>query len=383
MTVIPLFAAQLLVATTPRFHSRDFSRDASDLPTLVDKGFAFFAPLDARTAPLMEPVIPLLHGGAILLVAVLIYLVGGLVTRRTGLIAAAVTGASAVLVAAAIADLLGWAVYVLRSHSATRDGYAASDGPSLLFSANYSLSGGWTSDVLFLGCWVAVAGAILFVCGRWTQDGPSPAAEISHPSSLIGERRGRSGNLALAGILPVLVLALIEGVRMVRHADKPYSLFELLGRFLYPALSPPPPREDLAYRLAHPDLDPARLTMDRWVPNSVATVVLLVLLWLLLRSVLADLPASGHRAGLVVVCWGGTLAACALTAPTVVLAECAFSGSPTGCAPWMNLSSELTNALRFGAAWGWLVALLVLLARRTLRTETPVAALEAPIHEPA
>ncbi|MFI6262556.1 hypothetical protein [Micromonospora sp. NPDC051006] len=375
MTVIPLFAAQLLVATTPRFHSRGFSRDASDLPTLVDKGFAFFAPLDARTAPLMEPVIPVLRGGAILLVAVLIYLVGSLVTRRTSLIAAAVTGAAAVLVAAAIADLLGWAVYVLRLHT-------ASDGLSLLFSANYSFSGGWTSDVLFLGCWVAVAGAILFVCGRWTQDAPSPAAKTSRPSPLIGDRRGRSGHVALAGILPVLVLALIEGVRMVRHAEKPYSLFELLGRFLYPALSPPPPREDLAYRLAHPDLDPARLTMDRWVPNSVATVVLLVLLWLLLRSVLADLPASGHRAGLVVVCWGGTLAACALTAPTVVLAECAFSVSPTGCAPWLNLSSELTNALRFGAAWGWLVALLVLLARRTLRTETPVAALEAPIHEP-
>ncbi|MER7893269.1 hypothetical protein ABTX15_25945 [Micromonospora sp. NPDC094482] len=376
MTVIPLFAAQLLVATTPRFHSRGFSRDASDLPTLVDKGFAFFAPLDTRTAPLMESVIPLLRGGAILLVAVLIYLLGGLVTRRTSLIAAAVTGASAVLVAAAIADLLGWAVYVLRLQS-------ASDGLSLLFSANYSLSGGWTSDVLFLGCWVAVAGAILFVCGRWTQDGPSPAAETSQPSPLIGERRGRSGNVALAGVLPVLVLALIEGVRIVRHTDKPYTLFELLGRFLYPALSPPPPREDLAYRLAHPELDPARLTMDRWVPNSVATVVLLVLLWLLLRSVLAGLPASGHRAGIVVVCWGGTLAACALTAPTVVLAECAFSVSPTGCAPWMSLNSELTNALRFGAAWGWLVALLVLLARRTLRTETPFAALEAPIHEPA
>ncbi|WP_410819377.1 hypothetical protein [Micromonospora sp. 050-3] len=43
----------------------------------------------------------------------------------------------------------------------------------------------------------------------------------------------------------------------------------------------------------------------------------------------------------------------------------------------------MTSSLRFGAAWGWLVALPVLLARRLLDTDTSTDTQETPVHEPA
>jgi hypothetical protein len=181
----------------------------------------------------------------------------------------------------------------------------------------------------------------------------------------------------------------------VWHSYSGRGFLALLREFLYrPALSPPPRvRDDPVYRLTH-EVDPNPLSMDVWTHRSVLALAMLLVLWLLLWAVLAGLPSSGRRLGLVVVCWGVTIAASALIATSNVLVDCAITDSPTGCAPWKSLGDQLTAAMRFGAAWGWLVALPVLLARRLLDTpgdrspgggrptDTSIATQETPVHEP-
>ncbi|MBM0231050.1 hypothetical protein JNW91_03650 [Micromonospora sp. STR1_7] len=381
-------------------------RTAVDFPTLVVKGVAFFAPLDPMTAPMMDAVTPQIRWVVILLIGVSTYLACGLVTRRTHPFIAAMTGAAAALTATAIGDLLWWATFVVRVHTAPTGWYAneALDHSTLLASAHLTLAG-WTSDALFLGCLVAGTNASLvgsvslarLLLDRLnkatdedegedeeedavddTDEDPEPTARVP----LIGDVRGRSANLALAGVLPVLVLLLINGTRAVWESYAGRGFLGLLREFLYrPALSPPPlVRDDVGYRLTH-EIEPNPLSMDLWVHRSVLALALLVLLWLLLRALLAGLPNSGHRLGLVVVCWGATIAAAGLTATSDVLVDCAVSHSPTGCAPWQSLGVQLTSSLRFGAAWGWLVALPVLLARRLLDNKTSIDTQETPVHE--
>ena len=368
------------------------TRTAVDFRTLVAKGVVFFAPLDPMTAPMMDAVTPLIRWLVILLVGVSTYLACGLVTRRTHPFVAAMVGAAAALTATAIGDLLWWATLVVRVHTAPAGWYAneALDHSTLLASAHLTLTG-WTSDALFLGCLLAGANASLvggtslaiLLLDRLRKDtdegdDSAPAARVP----LIGDGRGRSANLALAGVLPVLVLMLVNGTQAVWDSYSGRGFLALLSVFLSrPALSPPPRvRDDVEYRLTH-EIDPNPLSMDVWVHRSVLALALLVVLWLLLWALLAGLPNSGHRLGLVVVCWGATIAASALTATSDVLVDCAISDSPTGCAPWQSLGLQLTSALRFGAAWGWLVALPVLLARRLLDTDTSTDTQETPVHE--
>ncbi|RAO39434.1 hypothetical protein PSN13_00458 [Micromonospora saelicesensis] len=376
------------------------TRTAVDFRTLVAKGVVFFAPLDPITAPMMEAVTPLIRWVVILLVGVSTYLACGLVTRRTHPFIAAMVGAAAALTATAIGDLLWWATLVVRVHTAPTGWYAneALDHSTLLASAHLTLTG-WTSDALFLGCLLAGANVSLVGCTSLAillldrlkkdtdegDDEPRDATDDSAPATrvlLIGDVRGRSANLALAGALPVLVLMLINGTQAVWDSYSGRGFLALLTVFLSrPALSPPPRgRDDVEYRLTH-EVDPNPLSMDVWVHRSVLALALLVVLWLLLWALLAGLPNSGHRLGLVVVCWGATIAASALTTASDVLVDCAISGSPTGCAPWQSLGLQLTSALRFGAAWGWLVALPVLLARRLLDTDTSIDTQETPVHE--
>ncbi|WP_433320267.1 hypothetical protein ACQP0U_15920 [Micromonospora sp. CA-269861] len=388
------------------------ARTAVDLPTFLGKGMVFFAPLDATTAPMMNAVTPLIRWVVILLIAVSTYLACGLVTRRTRPFVAAMTGAAAALTATAIGDLLWWAALVVRVHTAPTGWYAneALDHSTLLASAHLTLTG-WTSDALFLGCLLAFTNAslvggtslailLLDRLNRDTDDGADKApdtvekegddedqdavddAEPTARGALIGDVRGRSANLALAGVLPVLVLMLINGTQAVWDSYAGRGFLGLLREFLYrPALSPPPRvRDDVGYRLTHEtELNP--LSMDVWVHRSVLALALLLVLWLLLWALLVGLPSHGHRLGLVVVCWGATIAASALTATSDVLVGCAVSNSPTGCAPWESLGLELTSALRFGAAWGWLVALPVLLARRLLDSDPSIDTQETPVHE--
>ncbi|MBQ0993114.1 hypothetical protein [Micromonospora sp. H61] len=374
------------------------TRTAVDFRTLVTKGVVFFAPLDPVTAPMMDAVTPLIRWLVILLVGVSTYLACGLVTRRTYPFVAAMVGAAAALTATAIGDLLWWATLVVRVHTAPTGWYAneALDHSTLLASAHLTLTG-WTSDALFLGCLLAGTNASLVGCTSLAilllnrlrkdtdegDDEPQDAAvDTERGVPLIGDVRGRGANLALAGVLPVLVLILINGTQAVRDSYSGRGFLALLSVFLSrPALSPPPRvRDDVEYRLTQ-EIDPNPLSMDVWVHRSVLALALLVVLWLLLRALLAGLPNSGHRLGLVVVCWGATIAAAALTATSDVLVDCAISNSPTGCAPWESLGLQLTSSLRFGAAWGWLVALPVLLARRLLDTDTSIDAQETPVHE--
>ncbi|MFI6237540.1 hypothetical protein ACIBD9_28595 [Micromonospora sp. NPDC050784] len=386
------------------------ARTAVDLPTFLGKGMVFFAPLDATTAPMMDAVTPLIRWVVILLIAVSTYLACGLVTQRTRPFVAAMTGAAAALTATAIGDLLWWAALVVRVHTAPAGWYAneALDHSTLLASAHLTLTG-WTSDALFLGCLLAFTNAslvggtslamlLLDRLNKDTDEGADKAqdtdegedavddAEPTARLALIGDVRGRSANLALAGVLPVLVLLLVNGTQAVWESYTGRGFLGLLREFLYrPALSPPPRvRDDLGYRLTH-EIEPNPLSMDVWVHRSVLALALLVVLWLLLWALLAGLSNSGHRLGLVVVCWGATIAAAGLTATSDVVVGCAISDSPTVCAPWESLGLQLTSALRFGAAWGWVVALPVLLARRILdtdtSTDTSIDAQETPVHE--
>ncbi|MCG5435817.1 hypothetical protein [Micromonospora foliorum] len=378
------------------------TRTAVDFRTLVAKGVVFFAPLDPTAAPMMDAVTPLIRWVVVLLIGVSTYLACGLVTRRTHPFTAAVTGAAAALTATAIGDLLWWATFVVRVHTAPTGWYAdvALDHSTLLASAHLTLTA-WTSDALFLGCLLAGANASLvggtslaiLLLGRLTKgtdDGENEAQEAADDTEprvpLIGDVRGRSANLALAGVLPVLVLLLVNGTQAVWESYAGRGFLGLLREFLYrPALSPPPRvRDDVGYRLTH-ETEPNPLSMDVWVHRSVLALALLALLWLLLWALLAGLSNSGHRLGLLVVCWGATIAAAGLTATSDVLVDCAISNSPTGCAPWESLGRQLTSSLRFGAAWGWLVALPVLLARRLLdtntSTDTSIDMQETPVHE--
>ncbi|WP_330437581.1 hypothetical protein OHB44_17565 [Micromonospora sp. NBC_00821] len=376
------------------------TRTAVDFRTLVAKGVVFFAPLDPMTAPMMDAVTPLIRWVVILLVGVSTYLACGLVTRRTHPFVAAMVGAAAALTATAVGDLLWWATLVVRVHTAPTGWYAneALDHSTLLASAHLTLTG-WTSDALFLGCLLAGTNASLVGCASLAillldrlrtetdeGDGEAQAPVVdSAPAArvpLIGDVRGRGPNLALAGVLPVLVLMLINGTQAVWDSYSGRGFLALLTVFLSrPALSPPPrTRDDVEYRLTH-EIDPNPLSMDLWVHRSVLALALLVVLWLLLWALVGGLPNSGHRLGLVVVCWGATITASALTATSDVLVGCAISDSPTGCAPWESLGLQLTSALRFGAAWGWLVALPVLLARRLLDTDTSIDTQETPAHE--
>ncbi|MCG5442741.1 hypothetical protein NIE79_000528 [Micromonospora sp. NIE79] len=392
----------VVVAAKARAMTGPFTvaRTAVDLPTFLGKGMAFFAPLDPTIAPMMDAVTPLIRWVVVLLIAVSTYLACGLVTRRTHPFVAAMVGAAAALTATAIGDLLWWATLVVRVHTAPAGWYAneALDHSTLLASAHLTLTG-WTSDALFLGCLLAFTNASLvggtslaiLLLNRLDRDADETQVAVVDPESrvpLIGDVRGRGANLALAGVLPVLVLILVNGTQAVWDSYSGRGFLALLRVFLSrPALSPPPrERDDVEYRLTH-EIDPNPLSMDVWVYRSVLALALLLVLWLLLWALLPGLPSSGHRLGLVVVCWGATIAASALTATSDVLVGCAISDSPTGCAPWESLGAQLTSSLRFGAAWGWLVALPVLLARRLFdtdtSTDTSTDTQETPVHEPA
>ncbi|MEU8388351.1 hypothetical protein [Micromonospora sp. NPDC048842] len=396
----------VVVAAKARAMTGPFTvaRTAVDLPTFLGKGMAFFAPLDATAAPMMDAVTPLIRWVVILLIAVSTYLACGLVTQRTHPFVAAMTGAAAALTATAIGDLLWWATLVVRVHTAPAGWYAneALDHSTLLASAHLTLTG-WTSDALFLGCLLAFTNASLvggtslaiLLLDRLSRDKGADegddetqvaVVDAAPRVPLIGDVRGRSANLALAGVLPVLVLMLVNGTQAVWDSYSGRGFLALLRVFLSrPALSPPPRApDDVEYRLTH-EVDPNPLSMDVWVYRSVLALALLLVLWLLLWALLPGLPNSGHRLGLVVVCWGATIAASALTATSDVLVGCAISDSPTGCAPWESLGAQLTSSLRFGAAWGWLVALPVLLARRLFdtdtSTDTSTDTQETPVHE--
>ena len=76
-------------------------------------------------------------------------------------------------------------------------------------------------------------------------DDSAPAARVP----LIGDGRGRSANLALAGVLPVLVLILVNGTKAVWDSYSGRGFLALLSVFLSrPALSPPPRvRDDVEF----------------------------------------------------------------------------------------------------------------------------------------
>lgn len=420
LSMVGPIALYLVVNARVRAMPEPFTvtRTAVDPLTLVTKGRLFFAPLNSMTAPIMESATSVLRWVVILLVGVTMYLACGLVTRRTAPIMVAATGAAAATTATALGDLLWWATLVFRIRFTTTGWYAneALDHSTLLASAHLSLAG-WTSDALFLGFLVALTNAGLVVSASlamelrdWLENTDDEQAEGDEAVEdddedediepgvrvpLIGDVRWRGANLALAGVLPVLVLMLINGTQAMWHSYSGRGYLALLRQFLYrPALSPPPRvHDDPVYRLTH-EIDPNPLSMDVWTNRSVLAVALLLVLWLLLWAVLAGLPSSGHRLGLVVVCWGVTIAASALIATSNVVVHCAIMDIPTGCAPWKSLDAELTSAMRFGAAWGGLVSLLVLLARRLLRapedrpsgggrpTDTSIATQETPVHEP-
>ncbi|MCS7480472.1 hypothetical protein ACFFQW_33420 [Umezawaea endophytica] len=318
---LPIWAG----ASAARFDQR------GDPPFVLLHLLVYFVDLTAREAYFRES-----HGWEwlprlVLLVALVFATY--LATRAVDWPRVVVVQAGAVLLAAGVADLVGLAVVLVRSDAV---GDLAVD---LARSGIF-----WTYDALFFGFLCAatvVVGACLLRLS-WTATGRR--SDALAPET--GGGPGRTGNLALACVLPVVALALLGGAssysgkseQEVRLAD------EVAGVVLHPRLQ------------LRPQDDPEAgfgevVGADRWVPGSLVAVLSLVVLWVLLRWVLAGVRTTAGPAAVLIAVWG-----------VVVVASTV--GGVVDALAFPLSSFAVPHATRFGVLWGWLPAVIAVIGLR-------------------
>ena len=250
-------------------------------------------------------------------------------TRAVGWGRVVVAQAGAVLLAAGLADLVALVIALVRSN------HVGSVAVDLAQSSTF-----WTYDGLFFGfvCAAIVVFGFCLLRLLWTFTGRQGDEADGGLS--------RTGDLALACTLPVVALALLGGAfaysgkseQAVRLVD------EVAGLVLHPRLQLRPQEDPEA---GFGDVVGA----ERWVPGSVSAVLFLVILWVLLRWVLAGVRPTAGPAAVLVAVWG-----------TVV-----FAGTLGGIVDAVVVPSshlDVPHATRFGVLWGWLPAVIALVGLR-------------------
>lgn len=185
----------------------------------------------------------------------------------------------------------------------------------------------------------------------------------------------RAVRVATWGALPTLVLALVGGFVWNYGPDadpygadiSPRQAWVRLVWFAHASLSAP----HNPYSLS------GSFDTSIWLPRTVTSAVLVVLVWLALLLVVARWPPGGGPGLLciVVVCWGvvTVLAATAGLVEGALVQQEEFAGSA-----WYWALETAADGVRFAAAFGWLTGVAVALAHRLSRGEqTDVEAVEA------
>ncbi|WNV85609.1 hypothetical protein [Umezawaea sp. Da 62-37] len=257
-----------------------------------------------------------------------------------GRVRVAVAQVGAVLLAAGIADLVTLAVVVARADGEV--GVAVALAQTRVF---------WAYDALFFGFLCSAVVVLGFFLQRllWAFAGrPVEAlADLPEPEHDDGPRG--TADLALACSLPIVALALLGGA--FAYSGRSEQQIRLVDEAAELALHP---RLQLRPQV---DLDAGFgevVGAERWVPGSVSAVLSLVVLWSLLRWVLAGVRPTAGGGAVVVAVWGSVVVAGALAAGVDVVA-------------FPSLPADVPHAIRFGVLWGWLPAVIALVGLRRRR----------------
>jgi hypothetical protein len=358
-TLVPLVERMVRAARDPGGRL-----ELDDHPALVAARACSFLVARSGWEPL-APALDGLHWLPILVLLVLVSVLTYLAARNAvaGSPHAAAVGAGAALLAAAAGEIAGLIIACLRYQSAPD--YAE---PGRDFSAGAVVAvvwGKWTSDAVFLGLLLAIAVSVSLVLQRLAWRVTGLAFEPREIAARIRDVPGRAGNLALFGLIPIAALAFLGGADRFVAPEGPgtYSLTNEVAKIvLYPQVRPTaPPDRKVGFE--------ATLAPEQWLPDTILGVVFLGALWLLLRLVVAGLPDGPGVSGFLLI-WGTVVLAGALLA----FADSAVTALMAGDSPdrefVRGLLKNLPLGVWFGAVWGWLPALIMLVAHRRTAVAT-------------
>lgn len=207
-----------------------------------------------------------------------------------------------------------------------------------------------------IAAWVSVAFTQLAAAALGAQDGADLAVVPRRPV----RPSARASQVATWGVLPLLALVLVGGFVWDYGPDADPDAVREPGdtwvRMVWFAHA----------RFAAPH-DPHSLsgTFDTsvWLPRTLSSAVLIVLVWLGIRLLVARWQRGDEpkALGIVLQCWG----LIAVLAALVGLIEGAVAPAPDqGPAAHYLALSNVAAAVRFATCFGWIVGLAVALARR-------------------
>lgn len=379
-------ACQVLALISP---FRELLVGARYLPenplAVVLRAGSFFVPLSTQDAhaEAMRPWAWLPRVVAFGSLAVSVHLVGRALTASAGLTRAAVLGAAATLLAGGLAEVAGLAIATWRSAVLfERD---TDLGPLSFTTGLSTVESFWTSDALFFSFWlsmlVAQALALCYFVSLAAQinqasgsiDSYSSAGGLTSIVAAAGLREpivrdvpGVATKLAVLGITPVLAVAFLGGADRFTTPQSlsSVSLVDALADYvLYLKLRPIPPMGEFGQQV---------VTTEQWLISAALAALFIVVLWLLLRFVMAGYGSPERTSGVAVLvtAWGVTILVGAGIAvvDTVATSTAAAIVTPALESFFLRyLQGALVDGMRFGVAWGWLVGLMVLVGYKRIR----------------
>ncbi len=292
--------------------------------------------------------------GWLVVLALLVFLgtVTYLATRAVagGWVRGAVAVAGAVLLAGALADVVAMLAAVV---------YLDWEWTAALHTFDLS----WQPDAAFFGLLFALPTVLLLAFWWWIRR-ISPLALLKPELAaarvpFVADRRlvGRGARqLATWGVLPLALLAFLGGGLANYAGDRPGTLLEeVVGFTFYLRLRPTAPSDPSPFA--------DTLAPELWLPPSILAVVFLLCVWALLGWFVAGFAVRGQHVGgpaVVIAVWAAVMVVCVLMAVLDATVSQFWSERTVGA----NLIDALSRSTRFGALYGWLAGLAVLVAHR-------------------
>lgn len=218
----------------------------------------------------------------------------------------------------------------------------------------------WLGIVLGVVGGIAVGASVAFAqlaaAALGARDGAEPS--VSPRWQVASAARARARQVATWGVLPLLIIALVGGFVWDYGPDadpdairEPGANWVRMVWFAHASLAAP----------SDPHALSGAFDTSVWLPRTLSSAVLLVLLWLGIRLLMVRWQRGDQPKplGIVLQCWGLIAALVAV----VGLVEGAVLPAPDGgpAAHYLALSN-VADAIRFATCFGWIIGVAVALA---------------------
>ncbi len=213
---------------------------------------------------------------------------------------------------------------------------------------------------------VAVAFAQLGAAALGIRDGVDPAEA---PGRAVVPTPARASQIATWGVLPLLAVVLVGGFVWDYGPDvdpgaarEPGATWVRMVWFAHARFAAPHDPHALS----------GTFETSVWLPRTLSSTILIVLVWLGIRLAVARWQRRGHQPkalGIVLLCWGLIAVLAAVVGLVEGAVVPALDGGPA--AHYLALSN-VSDAIRFATCFGWIVGVAVALAHRL--DGTPAAA---------